>query len=134
LCILVDHEKLVEAKANALSILRQVKFDEKGLVHTCCHLGSASNGLVPKDEFWETSRLIEVDNLNDEMTTWEARGFNEIVAELMLHFKNLSTASKESFSPKEHQAENPFPGQSQEVRSTLSSSFSCVFGSVLIVA
>jgi hypothetical protein len=136
LCILVDHEKLVEAKANALSILRQLKFDEKGLIHTCCHLGSASNGLVPEDEFWETSRLIEVDNLNNEMTTWEAKGFNEIVAELMLHFKNLSTASKERecFSPKEHQAENPFPGESQEVRSTLSSSSSCVFGSVLIVA
>lgn len=136
LYILVDHEKLVEAKANALSILRQVKFDEKGLVHTCCHLGSASNGLVPEDEFWEISRLIEVDKLNDEMTIWEARGFNEIVAELISRFKNLSTASKERecFSPKEHQAENPSPGQSQKVRSTLSSPSSCVFSSVLIVA
>jgi ankyrin repeat protein len=121
LCILVDHEKLVEAKAHALSILRQVKFDEKGLVHTCCYLGNASNGLVPEDEFWETSRLIEVDKLNDEMTIWEARGFNEIVAELMLRFKNLSIDFKESTcsSPKEHQAENIFPGQIPKVRSTV---------------
>jgi hypothetical protein len=123
LCILVDYGKLDEAKFNALSILRQVKFDEKGLVHTCCYLGSASNPLDPEDEFWETSRLIEVDKLNDEMTTWEARTFDEIVAELILHFKNHSTASraKTSFSPKKHQVEKPFPGQSPKVRTTLAS-------------
>ena len=135
LCILVDHEKFVEAKSNALSILRQVKFDEKGLVHTCCHLGSASHRLVPEDEFWVPSRLIEVDKLNDEMKIWEARGFDEIVAELILQFKNHSTASKEGTcsSPEEHQAENESPAQSPKVRITLASSCSCVFGSVLII-
>jgi hypothetical protein len=53
--------ELIEAKSNALSILILVKFDEKGLIHICCHLGSASNRPVLEDEFWETFRLIEVD-------------------------------------------------------------------------
>jgi hypothetical protein len=97
-CILLDHGKAVEAKSNALSILRQVKFDEKNLVHTCCYFGMSEVQLVREDRFWETSRIIELDRLNDEMEIWETRGYDEILSELMVHFKNQFSKAKESIS------------------------------------
>jgi hypothetical protein len=114
LCILVDHGKLIEAKSNALSILRQVKFDQKDLDHTCCYFGIGSDQLLSEDRFWETSRIIELDRLDDEMKIWETRGYDEIISELLVNFKNQVTEEQESIS-REFQAGKPVPDESPMV-------------------
>jgi hypothetical protein len=90
LSILVDHGKLAEAKANALSILRREKFAETSLAHTCCHYGICIDTHLNEGRFWDVSMAIEADKLDDEMRAWEARAYDDIILELMMHLKNNS--------------------------------------------
>jgi Ankyrin repeats (3 copies) len=111
LCMLKDHGKLAEAKSNALSVLRRAKFDEASLVHTCltcCSYGVDIGSHLNEDRFWDISRVVELDKLNDEMGAWEARTYDEITTELMVHLKNLSMKKQEQISGEMDRAATSF--------------------------
>jgi hypothetical protein len=122
LCMLKDHGKSAEAKSNALSVLRRVKFDEASLVHTCharCAYGADVGSPLNEDTFWDISRVVELDKLNDEMGALEARMYNEIMTELMVHLKNLSMKKQEQISGKMDRAATPFQKENTTGQTTI---------------
>ncbi|KAE8451015.1 hypothetical protein EG329_005455 [Mollisiaceae sp. DMI_Dod_QoI] len=90
-----DHGKLIEAKTNALSVLRRVKFDQTNLVHTCCCFGANRDHTHSEDRFWDISSIIKLDQVDDEMKVWETKEYDEIVSELMVQLgRQLTEAIK----------------------------------------
>jgi Ankyrin repeats (3 copies) len=114
LCLLEDSGKLVEAKTNALSVLRRAKFDQTNLVHTCCCFGNGSSHSLSEDIFWDIPSVIKLDQLHDEMKFWETKEYDEIVSELLVQLDKQFTEASESIS-KEIRAEQPPQNESVKV-------------------
>jgi len=121
LCLLEDRGKLLEAKTNALSVLRRAKFDQTNLVHTCCYFGASGDHPLSGDRFWDISSVIKLDQLDDEMKVWESKEYDEIVSELMVQLDNQFTEASGSAS-RELQAEQSFQNETVKV-STIPNSF-----------
>ena len=121
LCLLEDRGKLVEAKANALSVLRRAKFEQTNLVHTCCCFGASRDHTLSDDRFWDISSVIELDRLDDEMKFWESKGYDEIISELIVQLGKQFTKASESIS-REIQAEQPFQNETVKVSTIPNSS------------
>jgi hypothetical protein len=111
LCTLEDYGKFTEAKTNALSILRQDKFDETSLVHTCCYYDREGSTHLNEDRFWDISSAIEIDRLNGDMQAWEARNYDEIIMELMMHLKKQSIKKKRNISGEATTKAGPFQNE-----------------------
>lgn len=114
LCLLEDRGKLVEAKTNALSVLRLAKFNQANLIHTCCCFGASRDHTHSDDKFWDISSDIKLGRLDDEMKLWETREYDEIISELMV---KLSKQFAEASGPtsREIQAEQLFQNESVKV-------------------
>jgi hypothetical protein len=121
LCLLEDRGKLVEAKTNALSVLRRAKFEQTHLVHTCCCFGASRDHTLSDDRFWDISSVIKLDRLNDEMKLWETKGYDEIISELIVRLGKLFTKASGSIS-REIQAEQPFQNETVNVSTIPNSS------------
>jgi ankyrin repeat protein len=122
LCLLEDHGKLVEAKTNALSVLRRVKFDQTNLVHTCCCFGGSRDHTLREDIFWDIPNVIKLDQLDDEMKLWEAKEYDEIVSELIVQFGRQFAEASGSIS-RERQVEQPFQNETVKVSGIPNSSY-----------
>ncbi|KAF8852013.1 ankyrin [Acephala macrosclerotiorum] len=112
LYLLEDRGKLVEAKTNALSVLRRAKFDQTNLVHTCCCccFGASRDHTLSDDRFWDIPSVIKLDRLDDEMKFWETKGYDEIISELIVQLGKQFTEASGSIS-REIQAEQPFQNE-----------------------
>jgi hypothetical protein len=122
LCLLEDRGKLVEAKTNALSVLRRAKFDQTHLVHTCCCFGASRDHTLSDDRFWDISSAIKLDRLDDEMKFWETKGYDEIISELIVQLGKQFTETSGSIS-REIQAEQPFQNETVKVSTIPNSSY-----------
>jgi hypothetical protein len=120
LCLLEDRGKLVEAKTNALSVLRRAKFEQTNLVHTCC-FGASRDHTLSDDRFWDISSVIALDRLDDEMKFWETKGYDEIISELIVRSGKLFTKARGSTS-REIQAEQPVQNETVKVSTIPNSS------------
>lgn len=118
LCLLEDHGKLVEAKTNALSVLRRAKFDQTNLLHTCCRFGASRDHILSEDRFWDIPSAIQLDRLDDEMKLWETKGYGEIISELIVQFGKQFTEASGPIS-REIQAEQPFQNDTIKVSTIL---------------
>jgi hypothetical protein len=118
LCLLEDHGKLVEAKTNALSVLRRAKFDQTNLLHTCCRFGASRDHILSEDRFWDIPSAIQLDRLDDEMKLWETKGYDEIISELIVQFGKQFTEASGPIS-REIQAEQPFQNDTIKVSTIL---------------
>jgi ankyrin repeat protein len=121
LCLLEDCGKLVEAKTNALSVLRQAKFDQKNLVHICCCFEASTDHTLSEDRFWDISSVIKLDQLDDEMKVWETKEDDEIVSELIVQFGKQFAEASGSIS-REIQAEQSFQNETVKVSTIPNSS------------
>jgi ankyrin repeat protein len=122
LCLLEDRGKLVEAKTNALSVLRRAKFNQTNLVHTCCCcLGGSTDHTLSEDRFWDISSVIGLDRLDDEMKFWETKDYDEIISELLVQLGKQFTQAGGPISS-EVQAEQPFPNETLKVSTIPNSS------------
>jgi hypothetical protein len=121
LCLLEDRGKLVEAKTNALSVLRRAEFDQTNLVHTCCRFGVTRDHTLSDDRFWDISSVIKLDRLDDEMKLWESKGYDEIISELIVQLGKQFIEASGSIS-REIQAEQPFQNETVKVSTIPNSS------------
>jgi hypothetical protein len=121
LCLLEDHGKLVEAKTNALSVLRRAKFEQTNLVHTCCCFGASRDHILSEDRFWDIPSVIQIDQLDDEMKFWETKAHDEIISELIIQFGKQFTEASGPIS-REVQAEQPFQNDTVQVSTMPNSS------------
>jgi len=121
LSLLEDRGKFVEAKTNALSVLRRVKFDQTNLVHTCCCFGANRDHSLSDDRFWDISSVVKLGQLNDEMKFWETKGYDEIISNLIVQLSKQFTEGSGSIS-REKQAEQQFQNESVRVSTIPNSS------------
>jgi hypothetical protein len=121
LCLLEDRGKLVEAKTNALSVLRRAKFGQTNLVHTCCCFGASRDHTLSDDRFWDIPSVIKLDRLDDEMKFWETKRYDEIISELVVQLGKQFTKASGSIS-REIQAEQPFQNETVKVSTIPNSS------------
>jgi hypothetical protein len=121
LCLLEDRGKSVEAKSNALSVLRRAKFDQTNLVHTCCYFETSRDHILSEDRFWDVSSVIELDRLDDEMKFWETKDYDEIISELLVQLGKQFTEAGGPISS-EIQAEQPLQNETLKVSTIPNSS------------
>jgi len=106
LCFLEDRGRLGEAKTNALSVLRRVKFDQTSLGHTCCCFGASREHNLSEDRFWDVSNVVKLDKLDDEMNVWESKEYDEILSELIVRL-DIQVAEAGGVVSREIEAEQP---------------------------